>query len=269
MQPDAGGLARGRRSRSTGSTELVEVVPTVATTAQASVRSSASGADPERVVDRRLAQLELEQPARLLDRRVRVLGGDDDARAGLRLPRRGERDHRARRGGVLDVAVQAVRQPEQLREPVERQLLELLQRRRGAPEDPDLVQPGAEQLGEDARLRAGGREVGEEARALPVRDRRQRASRRGRGARPRTARPSPAALGGSRARTSPGSTCASTGSSRSRSRYDATHSTAAAPSSRKSRSLRGSFSIAAHVRVLRICSFVSQARRAWATPSST
>ena len=47
------------------------------------------------------------------------------------------------------------------------------ERRRGAPEDPDLVEPGAEQLGEDARLRAGVREVGEEARALPVREPRQ------------------------------------------------------------------------------------------------
>ena len=41
MEPDAGGL-RAVRVASTGSTELVEVVPAVATTAQASSRSSAS-----------------------------------------------------------------------------------------------------------------------------------------------------------------------------------------------------------------------------------
>ena len=102
-----------------------------------------------------------------------MLGADDDAGAGLRCARRSERHHRAGRGRVLDVAVQAVRQPEQLREPVERQLLELLERRRGAPEDADLVQARAEQLGEDAGLRAGVREVGEEARALPVGERGQ------------------------------------------------------------------------------------------------
>ena len=71
------------------------------------------------------------------------------------------------------MAVQAVRQPEQLREPVESQLLELLQRRRGAPEDPDLVQPRAEQFGEDTGFRASVREVREETGALPVRDRGQ------------------------------------------------------------------------------------------------
>ena len=75
------------------------------------------------------------------------------------------------------VAVEAVssiwpcspaRQAEELREPVERHLLQLLESRRRAPEDPDLVQPGDQQLGEDPRLGGGADEVGEEARALPV-----------------------------------------------------------------------------------------------------
>ena len=48
----------------------------------------------------------------------------------------------------------AVGQAEQLPQPVERHLLELLQRRRGAPEDADLVERGDQQLGEDARLAA-------------------------------------------------------------------------------------------------------------------
>ena len=70
------------------------------------------------------------------------------------------------------MAVEAVGQAEQLPQPVERHLLELLERRRGAPEDAGLVQAGDEQLGEDPRLRRGVREVREEARALPVRERR-------------------------------------------------------------------------------------------------
>ena len=48
---------------------------------------------------------------------------------------------------------------------------------------------------------------------------------------------------------------------------DATHSTAAAPSSRKVTC--AGFSIAGHCRVLTISSFVSHARRACATPRST
>ena len=50
--------------------------------------------------------------------------------------------------------------------------LELGRRRRGAPEDRDLVQRRRDQLGEDPRLRGGDGEVGEEARVLPVRERR-------------------------------------------------------------------------------------------------
>ena len=48
-----------------------------------------------------------------------------------------------------------------------------VQRRRGAPEEADLVERRGEQLGEDAGLGGGVGEVGEEARVLPVRDARQ------------------------------------------------------------------------------------------------
>ena len=68
------------------------------------------------------------------------------------------------------MAVEPRRQPEELREPVERHLLELLQRGRRAPEDPDLIEPRDQQLREDSWLGGGRREVREEARALPVRE---------------------------------------------------------------------------------------------------
>ena len=97
-----------------------------------------------------------------------MLGADDHVRVRPSGTRR-DRRHRPHRRSVLEMSVQAGRQPEQLREPVERHLLQLLQQRRCAPEDPDLVQPRGEQLGEDPRFRPGVREIGEEARALPVR----------------------------------------------------------------------------------------------------
>ena len=62
-------------------------------------------------------------------------------------------------------------QAEQLPHPVDGPQLELRRRGRGAPEDRDLVQRRREQLGEDPRLRRGRREVREEARVLPVRQR--------------------------------------------------------------------------------------------------
>jgi hypothetical protein len=101
---------------------------------------------------------------------MRVLGADDDASVGPRPPRGGERDERGGRRGVLDVPVPAFGEPEQARQPRERDLLELLERRRRPPEDADVVERGDQQLGEDPRLRRTHREVGEEARALPVRD---------------------------------------------------------------------------------------------------
>ena len=90
-----------------------------------------------------------------------------------RRPRSHERGQRRDRRRVLDVAVPARGQAEQLREPAHDVLLELGQRRAGPPEDADLVERRRQQLGEDRRLGARVREVGEEPRVLPVRRRRQ------------------------------------------------------------------------------------------------
>ena len=102
-----------------------------------------------------------------------MLRADDDPAAGSRRARGGEGGDQARRRRVLDVPVELLGQPEQLSQPVQRQLLELLQGGRRAPENPDLVQARDEQLGQDPGLGAGRREVGEVARALPVGDPRQ------------------------------------------------------------------------------------------------
>ena len=51
------------------------------------------------------------------------------------------------------MTVQAGRKAEELREPVERHLLELLQGRGRPPQDPELVEPRDQELREDARLR--------------------------------------------------------------------------------------------------------------------
>ncbi len=64
----------------------------------------------------------------------------------------------------------AGREPEQLCEPREGDLLELLQRRGRPPENPHVVEAGDEQLGEDRGLGGARGEVREEARALPVRE---------------------------------------------------------------------------------------------------
>ena len=146
------------------------VVPIVAMTAHASSSVEQLRAHAELVVDRNLAQFELEQLRGLVGDGVRMLGAEDDASAWTRGPRNRERRQHSRRRGVLDVAVQLRRQPEELREPVEGHFLELLERGRRPPEDPDLIERGDQELGEDAGLRCGGREVREEAGALPVRE---------------------------------------------------------------------------------------------------
>ena len=97
-----------------------------------------------------------------------MLGADHDPLAGRRRPGRGERRDEARGRRVLDVPVHAGGQAQQVGEPLERHLLELLERGRRPPEDPDLVERGDEQLREDPGLRRRRREVGEVARALPV-----------------------------------------------------------------------------------------------------
>ena len=99
---------------------------------------------------------------------MRVLGAHEYASIG---PQRASNDYRGEntgRRGVLDVSLELVRKPQELTQPVHRQLLELLQSRRRPPENPDLVQTRDQELGEHARLRPCGREVREETRALPV-----------------------------------------------------------------------------------------------------
>ena len=126
VQPGAGlpaavgelrhGVDRGRRRRpdrrdngtGVGQVELVE-------------------AHREALVARHGPELELEQACRLRRRRVGVLGADDDAPARCRRACSRERGDEARRRRVLDVPVEALRQPEQVCEPRERHLLELLQ----------------------------------------------------------------------------------------------------------------------------------------------
>ena len=128
---------------------------------------------------------------------------------------------------------QLARQAEQLGQPVQRHHLELGRRRRSAPEDLRHVQRRCEQLREDARLRARRREIGEETADAASALSPAAAPRRGRASTAENGSPASGGDSGSARRISPGSTCASTGSSRTRSRYEAAHSSAAAPSSRK------------------------------------
>jgi len=224
--------------------------------------------DPHRMalVPGNRPDLELEQTRRLRGRGVRVLGADDDALARRRRPGGRERRDQSGRGGVLDMAVEALRQAEQVGEPGERHLLELLERGRGAPEDPDLVQRRDEELGEDPRLGGRRREVREVTRALPVRqprhqdlvevteDGRERLRPFGRPL--RESGPDRAGLD-------------------LRQHRQVAH---ALEVRRRPLERRGavvaevahgrSFAISRQGRVLSTCSFVSQARRACATPSS-
>ena len=98
-----------------------------------------------------------------------MFGAHDDVAPGG-FPRRRERRQRRGGGGVLDVSVPAAGQAEQLCSPVERQGLELGRRRRCPPQERDRVERRRKQLGQDPGFTGAGREVGEEARALPVRD---------------------------------------------------------------------------------------------------
>src|SRR4051812_13147071 len=71
------------------------------------------------------------------------------------------------------MAVPAARQPEQLREPVHHRQLELRRRGRGEPRHPVHVQGRDQKLGEDAWLGARVRDPRKEPRVVPVRQRRQ------------------------------------------------------------------------------------------------
>ena len=113
----------------------------------------------------------------------------------------------------------------------------------------------------------GRREVGEEARALPVREPGHEHAVEVARAPPRTAPAPPAARREARRGSRRARPARAPGGRATRSRYDATQSTASAPSSLNELT-SASFSISRQERVFRICSFVSHARRACATPSS-
>ena len=104
-------------------------------------------------------------------------------------------------------------QAERLGQPVDDDLLDLGDRRAGGPDHPLRADAAGEQVAEDRGRRRVGREVGEEARVLPVRqaghDDLVEVGEQGveRLARPR------APTAGSARRTSPGATCESTGRS--------------------------------------------------------
>ena len=101
-----------------------------------------------------------------------MLGADDDVAPGD-VPGGDQRRQRRSRSGVLDVAVPAFREAEELAHPVDDAELELGRGGRSAPDERNLVQRRRDQLREDARLRRRDREVREEARVLPVRERGQ------------------------------------------------------------------------------------------------
>ena len=85
-------------------------------------------------------------------RSARARSDDDPASGRARAPRPVRRAPGG--GGVLDVTVEPGRKPDELSQPVGRHLLELLERGRRAPENPGLVEPGDQQLRQNAGLRA-------------------------------------------------------------------------------------------------------------------
>ena len=175
MQPGAGRARTRRRSPATGSTEVVEVVPTVATTTAASRRaSSASTRMPELVVDGHLAQLACRASARALSTDECACSEHDDQVAA--------RSRRARRSSPP--ASRSTRCPRCAR--ASRPAARAAARSSRARRPSSSVEAGAVRhrnatelsvaASSSARIagsRGGVREVGEEARVLPVRDARQ------------------------------------------------------------------------------------------------
>ena len=232
MEPDAGGLARVGdrrhrvdRRRSTSCRPWRRAPPH-------RVRSSASGRRRNSSSTGDLARLEAEQPRRSLDRRVRLLRADDDAAAG-RLARRGERGDRRRsrrcprcgraipHGRPSSCAVQSsVRASSSVDAGEVRQMK--------ATELSVAARSSARMPGSAALIG----EVREEARALPVRDPGQQdlvEVAQDVGERLASFRRRRTAGGGG---CLPARPARAPGSSPTRSRYRAAHSSAAAPSSR-------------------------------------
>ena len=201
----------------TGSTEVDDVVPTVATTAHASVRSSASGrsrnASSAGVFrtssPRSLHALSTDECAcseQTTTGRRAVRGAPPRARRWSRSRRRPLSGRASRQGGRAARRATRASPP---RAPGAQATSARGSRRCSAlPREARRGSPAPRRTSRSTRRTAGSAS----ASALAA------ARRRGRAAGSRTARPRSGGCAGSRARISPGSTCASTGSSRTRSR---------------------------------------------------
>ncbi len=224
----------GRRSPSIGSTDVDEVVPIVRDRRRTRRRDRGDlGSQAKSVVDG------VFRGARGRAASDRLVDTDDArARSTRRRDGRIARHARRQRDDHRDEAVSSMcpcrpaGRPSSCASQSRRDRLQLLERGRRAPEEPDLVQTAMSSSARIARLRAGDGEVREEARALPVRDPGQQDSSRSRSTAENGSGSSGGAAGNA-ARIAPGSTCARTGSSRRRSRYEATHSRVSSPSSLK------------------------------------
>ena len=170
----------------TGSTEVDDVVPDrrddrdrakAGGSVSAIAVASSSTLQLEPVVRRdpdEAAAPEAERHAGLLDRRVGLGRGVDAhrratiaARPASRAPAQG--DERRRRGRVGDEPVERIRQAERLAQPADDDPLELGRDRRRPPEHRVLAERRGQHLAEDPGPGRGRREVGQEARVLPVR----------------------------------------------------------------------------------------------------
>jgi hypothetical protein len=84
------------------------------------------------------------------------------------LARAHQRQEGGRRGGVLDHALPALAESEHLPPPVERDFLELGERGAGLPVEPELSEPGADQVAEHRGRQAVRRKIAVEAGILPM-----------------------------------------------------------------------------------------------------
>ena len=164
------------------------VVPIVATTAQASSGSSELGPQPELVVDRHLAQLEPEQPRRLVADRVRVLRADEDVAVGMQRPRATTTAASTPVEAVSSMwPVNPSGRPTSCRNQSSVSSSSSCSAGDVRQRIPTWLSPAMSSSASTPGSAAGRREVGEEARALPVGEPGQEHASRSSG-RPRTAR---------------------------------------------------------------------------------
>ena len=197
MQPETFALPRRRRSPRPGRTTSTRWCrpsrrSAIGTVAGGAIRRDRllERVDPHRRTDRRRRRGRRRRGpmpsviARLLDRGMGLGRGVDAQPRHARGGRRARRSRRRRpatcraaarpssaggRGGVGDQAVEPLGQPEALAQPVDDDLLELRRDRRRPPEHGVGAERCGQELAEHARPGCGRREVGHEARMLPVR----------------------------------------------------------------------------------------------------